>query len=172
MCPRAQYYLDQHGLYVYIKDATSLMVSNPDLDPVKFMADYLTAVVGGQHVIGRHYGFVSATAYNRQIFLGCFRKAVAHLASSATHLTQGDCHSLLQLLCADMPVGAVKNAWSSAVALQAGANYQQGGETSDCTVSIDVFVHCLEVTWMYEQYLMMLRRQAFDAHKTCKHRYT
>lgn len=22
MCPRAQYYLDQHGLYVYIKDAT------------------------------------------------------------------------------------------------------------------------------------------------------
>ena len=37
----------------------------------------------------------------------------------------GDYHSLLQLLCPDLPLAVVKNAWSSAAAIQAGGCWYQ-----------------------------------------------
>lgn len=59
----------------------------------------------------------AATHHNRKMFLACARRCLAPIAQ-AGKLSLGDVHSLLLLLCPDFPLVAVKNAWSSAVAIQ------------------------------------------------------
>jgi hypothetical protein len=59
----------------------------------------------------------AGTHFNRQCFLVTAQRSLAPLAA-AGRLSFGDMHSLLQLLCPDFPTSVLKNAWSSAVAVQ------------------------------------------------------
>jgi hypothetical protein len=59
-------YCLQQGLEVYIQDAAQLLqtthqaaTATSTANSDTFMARYLTAVVRGEHVLWRHYGFVS-----------------------------------------------------------------------------------------------------------------
>lgn len=113
-------YCQQHGLEIYLQDAAQLHAcSSQQQDPAAFLAEYLTAVACGKHVVCRDYAYVSGTLHNRKCFL------LAAAATSAQRdmpepqrLSLGDVHSLLQLLCPDLPASVVKNAWSSATTIQ------------------------------------------------------
>ncbi|KAF6265558.1 hypothetical protein COO60DRAFT_862401 [Scenedesmus sp. NREL 46B-D3] len=120
-----QTYLHLHGLEVYIQDAAQLLLGSTQScsngtssSTAMFMAEYLSSVVGGQHVLWRHHAYVTGTHHNRKVFLACARRVLAPTAA-AGRLSMGDVHSLLLLLCPDFPLACVKNAWSSAAALQA-----------------------------------------------------
>lgn len=69
----------------------------------------------GQH---RNNLLPAATHHNCKVFLACVRRTLTPTAA-AGRLSIGDVHSLLLMLCPDFPLAAVKNAWSSAVAIQA-----------------------------------------------------
>uniref|UniRef100_A0A383V4D7 Centriolar satellite-associated tubulin polyglutamylase complex regulator 1 n=1 Tax=Tetradesmus obliquus TaxID=3088 RepID=A0A383V4D7_TETOB len=177
-----QAYWQLHGLEVYIQDAAQLLLgstpscsrgtSGSSSSSATFMAEYLSSVVSGQHVLWRHYAYVAGTHHNRKVFLACARRMLAPTAA-AGRLSMGDVHSLLLLLCPDFPLGGVKNCWSAAVALQAWADaakqQQPPLQQQDCEelVQLQVFLQCFEVTFFFEQYLMALRVQAFNRDKQC-----
>lgn len=119
---QATAYMQQHGLEVYLQDAAQLHRASGGNgrggDSTGFMARYLTSVACGQHVLWRHYSFVAGTHFNRKCFLVAAQRCLAPLSSAAGRLSFGDAHSLLQLLCPDFPASVLKNAWSSAVAVQ------------------------------------------------------
>lgn len=60
---------------------------------------------------------LTGTHHNRKAFLAAAQRSLLPL-NTAGQLAFGDFHSLLQLLCPDFPASVVKNAWSSAVAIQ------------------------------------------------------
>jgi hypothetical protein len=59
----------------------------------------------------------AGTHFNRKCFLVAAQRCLAP-CNAAGRLSFGDVHSLLQLLCPDFPPSVLKNAWSSAVAVQ------------------------------------------------------
>jgi hypothetical protein len=114
-------YCLRHGLEVYLQDAAQLYSasSTASSSAAEWMAHYLSASVCGQHTPWRHYAFVSGTHFNRKCFLASAQRSLGPIsAGAAGRLSFGDAHSLLQLLCPDFPAAVVKNAWSSAVAVQ------------------------------------------------------
>lgn len=113
-------YCLRHGLEVYLQDAAQLYCATASgSSAAEWMAHYLSAVVCGQHLPWRHYAFVSGTHFNRKCFLVSAQRSLGPFsAGAAGRLSFGDAHSLLQLLCPDFPAAVVKNAWSSAVAVQ------------------------------------------------------
>ena len=82
-------------------------------------------------------------------------------------MTLLDVHSLLQLMCSDWPLTVTKNAFTPAAAL-CGASYEQTCKSdSAAAVTIGTYLSCLEVTFLFEDHLMTLRRGCFDQDKTC-----
>jgi hypothetical protein len=69
----------------------------------------------------RHLHMFAGTPHNRASFLRAARAALSGVVEYGGELTQGDALSCLRLLCSNFSAGAVRNAWSSAVALYAGA---------------------------------------------------
>jgi hypothetical protein len=59
----------------------------------------------------------AGTHFSRKCFLVPAQRCLAP-CNAAGRLSFGDVHSLLQLLCPDFPSSVLKNAWSSAVAVQ------------------------------------------------------
>jgi hypothetical protein len=59
--------------------------------------------------------------HNRCHLLVAVTRSLGHLPPLG--LSLGDYHGLLQLLVPDLPLAAVKNAWSTAVALQEGVQW-------------------------------------------------
>lgn len=213
-------YCLRHGLEVYLQDAAQLYCGTASCSSAaEWMAHYLSAAVCGQHLPWRHYAFVAGTHFNRKCFLASAQRSLSPVsAGAAGRLSFGDTHSLLQLLCPDFPAAVVKNAWSSAVAVQeceshtnspsvgtlcrllqymiqwvtsvfatvTGVDYQQDKQQQqpDRTpqqaagtqqehppaplVQFAVFWQCLQVTFLHEHCLLLIRREAFDRDKKCE----
>ena len=58
--------------------------------------------------------------------------------------------------------------WPCAAPLAPAGTVQSIEDGSEQLVSVDALMHCLEITFLFEQYLMALRRGAFGADKTCE----
>lgn len=84
--------------------------------------------------------------------------------------TIADCHSLLRMLCPDFPLGAVKNAWNTALAIYTeahlGSKAASAKKEAMC-MPFSSFFTSLEVTFTYERFLMDLRKKHFDSSKHC-----
>ena len=125
----------------------------------RFLAAYFLSAQTGGHAVGRHYGFLAATARGRRAFVAALRRAARPLfsgelsaasdeaeetpaltdadvaASSGLLITFADFHSLLQLLCPDFPPAPVRHAWSAARMLDA----QRRAPTRQARVSTGSF---------------------------------
>lgn len=84
--------------------------------------------------------------------------------------TISDCHSLLRMLCPDFPLGAVKNAWNTALAIYMetvlGSKAASVKKQTVC-MPFSNFFTSLEITFTYERFLMVLRKKHFDSSKRC-----
>ena len=82
----------------------------------------------------------------------------------------GDCHSLLQLICSDFPLGSIKNAWNTALSIytdEGNGPQERSIRRQQGRLPFADFLDCLNVTFLYERYLLELRKRFFDANKNC-----
>ena len=93
-------YLRLHQLEPYFEDAARQALVQGDR-PAERLRAYFRRVLAMRQVVGREYAYVSATAWNRRSFVVVFREAIQNLLGE--HLTVGDFHQLLQLVCPDFP---------------------------------------------------------------------
>ena len=93
-------YLRLHQLEPYFEDAARQALLQGDR-PAERLRAYFRRVLAMRQVVGREYAYVSATAWNRRSFVVVFREAIQNLLGE--HLTVGDFHQLLQLVCPDFP---------------------------------------------------------------------
>ncbi|KAK9812832.1 hypothetical protein WJX72_004418 [[Myrmecia] bisecta] len=156
--PSVEEYLQKHHLGVYISDMVGLLLqgSTDVADPVIYAADYLTAVVAGHHVVGRSFTYIAATPHNRRTFLAVAKRTLAHVHRIG-ELSLEDFHSLLQLLCPDIPLRVVKSAFKAALGV-----WPQASTQGSTRLAFDRLLRCMEVTFLYERYLLDLRNHAFS----------
>ncbi|GMH33681.1 hypothetical protein BSKO_01515 [Bryopsis sp. KO-2023] len=163
-------YLRKHHLSVYLNDAVNHLVSSQVDNPADCLLDYLSGVLVGNHVLNRDFAYVSATPYNRRALLNV-TKDVLQSMSEAGPMTMADCHNMLRMVCPDFPLGPIKNAWNTALAIHIDSSdtvwepSQQAHQAARLPFS--AFFSCLEITFSYERYLMDLRKKFFDASKRC-----
>ena len=92
--------LREFGRRRYFEDAARQALSKGD-KPAERLRDYFRKVVAMEHVVGREYAYVGATAWNRRAFIVAFRECVEPLLD--VDVTVADFHQLLILLCPDFP---------------------------------------------------------------------
>ena len=71
-------------------------------------ADFFASLIGGDHVIGRDFDYLSSSPRNRRCFVRHLNQNVETLRGSAVTCT--DFHDLLSITCPDMPMSLVRDA--------------------------------------------------------------
>lgn len=73
-------YLRKHHLAVYIRDAVAAAAEADN--PVSTFADHLTQIERGHNVLGREFGYISATPHNRRMFLLAARRCLTGISEA------------------------------------------------------------------------------------------
>ena len=73
--------ISQEDLSTYFTDVVQLLLQVRDETPIEYMANYFRRVLTGEHVVGREYNYISATAWNRRSFVFACHNAFGNAAS-------------------------------------------------------------------------------------------
>jgi hypothetical protein len=135
----------------------------------------------------------AGTPYNRRTLLLAAASRLQPLAALGP-FSPADCHNMLTLLCPDLPLSVVRNAWAAATELarqqprefeddtaSAAAPAMAGSSSSSSSqqqagagdalqaeqVPLSALLSALAPVMIYEQWLLMLRDRCFTEDRTC-----
>jgi hypothetical protein len=98
-------YLRKHQIQAYVSDAIDFLLkrrkNDPKCNPFDILSEYFRSVIAGNHVAFREYSYIVMTPYNRACFIKLFSECFESLAEKS--MLFAEYHSLLQLLCLDIP---------------------------------------------------------------------
>lgn len=154
--------LIQQHLHVYISDLLRLLGSSAAGDGSRLASNYLTAVARGQHVQGREFDYVAATPWNRLSFLGAAFEVLLPIARKDVTFTLQDMHSLLLMLCPDVPLRVTRSAFKAATPLLPSGSAVPHLSGDVAKLAFPKLWDSLEVTFLYENFLLELRHIAFE----------
>ncbi|PAA59519.1 hypothetical protein BOX15_Mlig000482g2 [Macrostomum lignano] len=155
-------YLESHHVTFYMEDCiTQLLLykeDNPKVNARNFMADYFKCLNSGNHVLLREFAFVSATPHNRLSFVRLIYRAYCNLNEVGDCLCLQELHSLLLLLCPDLPWRLVEAAGHTAqeTVLAGGGSEGTAAQTPASSSHPDSLKH---VRFLFSDFLM-----AFQIH--------
>ncbi|XP_046862531.1 UPF0705 protein C11orf49 homolog [Xenia sp. Carnegie-2017] len=140
-------YLERHHVMTYLQDAISQLLlhkeDNPYFCSSRFLCEYFSCIVKGNHTLFREYNFVRATPHNRSSFIAMFSNCFKTIGQCGDLLSVKEYHSLLSLICSDFPIHIVQK--SARIVLMEDA--------MDCLMSFSDFFAAFQIQLYYEEFL-------------------
>ncbi|DBB18159.1 TPA: hypothetical protein ACH3X3_003133 [Trebouxia sp. C0006] len=155
-------YLKEHHLHVYLTDLLRLLGGSAAADASRLASNYLCAVAYGQHVQGREFEFIAAAPWNRLTFLNACKDVLQRVASHIEAFTLQDMHSLMLMMCSDVPLRVTRSAFKAATPLLPSGSAVPHLSGDVAKLAFPRVWSSLEVTFLYENYLLELRHVAFE----------
>ncbi|KAL3148174.1 hypothetical protein ABBQ38_014454 [Trebouxia sp. C0009 RCD-2024] len=155
-------YLARHHLPVYLTDLLRLLGRSAAADACRLASSYLCAVAHGQHVQGREFSYVSATPLNRMTFILTAKALLEPVASHTGAFTLQDVHSLMLMLCSDIPLRVTRSAFKAASPLLPSGSVVPHLSGDVAKLGFPRLWSSLEVTFLFEHHLLELRHIAFE----------
>ncbi|KAJ3325875.1 hypothetical protein HDV06_002260 [Boothiomyces sp. JEL0866] len=91
-------YIKKHSLEYYLQDALHLIKFKKPVNKVLFLHQYFDKASRGEHIIGREFQYINATAYNRKCFAVKLLEIV-HLSNYSAY----EAHQFAELISLDIP---------------------------------------------------------------------
>ncbi|XP_069761630.1 centriolar satellite-associated tubulin polyglutamylase complex regulator 1 isoform X2 [Narcine bancroftii] len=143
----AEEYLSQTYVLTYIEDAVSQLLEYKEdhskIGIARFLAEYFTSVKQGSHILFREFSFIKATPYNRASFIRMFWQCFRQIGKNGDLLTVIEYHSLLQLICHDLPMDLAQKA----------ARIILMDDAMDCPMSFVDFLYAFQIRLYYYEFL-------------------
>ncbi|XP_041053906.1 UPF0705 protein C11orf49 homolog isoform X1 [Carcharodon carcharias] len=137
----------QTHILTYIEDAVGQLLEHKEdyskVGIARFLAEYFSSVQHGSHILFREFVFIKATPYNRASFIRMFWRCFRQIGKNGDLLTVKEYHSLLQLICQDLPMDLAQKA----------ARIVLMDDAMDCPMSFMDFLYAFQIQLCYCEFL-------------------
>lgn len=140
-------YLEKHQILFYFEDCINQLLQyrdeNPKVNTIKFINEYFYSLKCGTHVMFRDFEFINATPHNRISFLKIFWQFFKQIGKKGDLLTVQEYHSLITLICPDLPFDLVQKT----------ARIILLDDALDSLISFADFLYAFQVQFYYQEFI-------------------